>query len=122
MFKFFLNSYRTGILTFCGSEIKVKFDPEGPSGKEGFRLFDDGYFKSRELSSSHPRILEGVIIGKKSWGLWLDQWTDGIVDWTFTKEEILSVFEQKGIEIPESLLRDFDNTVERKKRKRYENL
>lgn len=119
IFLFFLKSYRSGILTFCGSDVTVEFDPEGPNGKEGFRLYDDGFFKNKEIYSSQPRILESVIRGKKSWGLWLDQWTDGIVDWTFTSDEILSTFKEKKIEIPESFLRDFYNTIERKKRKRY---
>jgi hypothetical protein len=46
--------------------------------------------------------------------LWVQEWTDGIVEWTFTKEEILSQFE--GIEIPESFLNDFENVLQRKRR------
>lgn len=46
--------------------------------------------------------------------MWVQEWTDGIVEWTFTKEEILSQFE--GIEIPESFLNDFENVLQRKKR------
>jgi hypothetical protein len=60
--------------------------------------------------------MESVIRGKKAWGLWLDQWTDGIVDWTFTRQEILNIFEEKNIKIPESFLKDFDNRLEKKKR------
>jgi hypothetical protein len=81
-------------------------------------MYDDGQFKQINPISRHNNILKTVIIGKKSWGLWLDQWTDGIVDWTFTKEEILSQFEEKNIKIPESFLKDFENTLERKKIKR----
>lgn len=66
------------------------------------------------MISSQPRIMEAVIIGKKSWGLWLQQWTDGIVDWTYTEEEILNIF--KDIKIPESFLTDFKNVLEKKKR------
>ena len=116
-FSFFLNSYRKGILTFCGSEIEIEFDKSGPDSKEGFRMFDDGQFKNRNPRSRHSNILKCVIIGKKSWGLWLDQWTDGIVDWTFTREEILEIFIEKDIKIPDSFLLDFDNTIDRKKRK-----
>ena len=68
------------------------------------------------MISSQPRIMESVIRGKKAWGLWLDQWTDGIVDWTFTRQEILNIFEEKNIKIPESFLKDFDNRLEKKKR------
>lgn len=46
--------------------------------------------------------------------MWVQEWTDGIVEWTFTKEEILSQFE--GIEIPESFLNDFENVLQRKRR------
>lgn len=115
MFIFFLKSHRNGILTFCGSGVDVKFDINGPSGKEGFRLFEDGYFSRREISSSQPRILECVIRGKKSWGLWLKEWTDGITECLFTREEILSEFKKRGIEVPEPLLKDFDNVLEKKK-------
>jgi len=45
--------------------------------------------------------------------LWVQEWTDGIVDWTFTKEEILSQFD--GIEIPESFMSDFENVLQKKK-------
>ena len=122
MFNFFLKSYRSGILTFCGSNVEVEFEEDGPNGKEGFRLFDDGFFIGKKIYSTHPRILEGAIRGKKSWGLWLDQWTDGISDWSFTKDEILDLFKEKSIEIPESLLKDFNNTLERKKLIRNEKM
>ncbi len=59
--------------------------------------------------------MKGVITGKKSWGLWVDQWSDGIVDWTFTKEEILEEFQKRNIQIPSSLLKDFENRIEKKK-------
>ena len=43
----------------------------------------------------------------------MQEWTDGIVDWTFTKEEILRQFD--GIEIPESFMNDFENVLHKKK-------
>jgi hypothetical protein len=117
-FNFFYKSCREDILSFCGSNVEVDFKIDGPDGKEGFRMYDDGQFKNKIPYSRHPNILKTVIIGKKSWGLWVDQWTDGIIDWTFTKEEIFSEFDKKGIKVPESFEKDFDNTVERKKIKR----
>jgi hypothetical protein len=81
-------------------------------------MYDDGQFKFQNPVSRHSNILKAVIEGKKSWGLWLDQWTDGIVDWSFGEEEILSQFKEKGIVIPESFIRDFQNTLDRKKLKR----
>ena len=87
-------------------------------GKESFRMYDDGQFKFKIPQSKHPNILKGVIIGKKSWGLFLQEWTNGICEWCFTEEEILSQFTENGIKIPESFLLDFRNTLERKKLKR----
>ena len=119
MFTFFFTVNRSGIITFCGSIIEVEFDPNGVSGKECFRLYEDGFYKNgKPIVTRHPNIVKSVLIGKKGWGLWVDQWTEGIVDWTFTKEEILEEFEKLDIEIPESFLKDFNNTIERKKKKR----
>jgi hypothetical protein len=72
-------------------------------------MYDDGHYSKgkNKMISSQPRIMEAVIQGKKSWGLWVQQWTDGIVDWTFTEEEILGQFNKNGINIPESFLNDF---------------
>ena len=66
-------------------------------------------------------ILQSVIIGKKGWGLWVSQWTDGIVDWSFTKEEILKEFELRDIEIPESLMIEWDKLILKRKIIRNEN-
>ena len=119
MFSFFLQSYRSGILDFCGSSVEVKFNPDGDDGKFGFRRFENGEIKIHDLNSRHSNVLRGVIIGKKGWGLWLDQWTDGIVECSFTRNEILKQFNDNGIVIPESLLQDFDNTILKKKLKKY---
>ena len=81
-------------------------------------MYDDGQFKFKNPWSKHPNVLKAIITGKKSWGLWVDQWTDGIVDWCFTKEEILKEFTDRGIKIPESFLKDFENAITRKKVKR----
>jgi hypothetical protein len=110
---------RSGLITFCGSIIEVDFDLNGVSGKECFRLYEDGHYKGgKPIVTRHPNIVKSVLVGKKGWGLWLDQWTDGIVDWTFTKKDILDEFDNLGIEIPESFIKDFNNTIERKKKKR----
>jgi hypothetical protein len=55
-----------------------------------------------------------VIVGKKSWGLWCDQWGDGIAEGTFLKREIIEEFENKGIKIPDSLMKDFEDRIYRK--------
>jgi len=121
MFTFFLKSYRSGLLDFCGSSIDVNFDPNGQDSKVSFKLFENGRMKLDSLSTCHPNTLKGVIIGKKSWGLWLQQWTDGIVEGSFTEKEILNEFKIRGIEIPTPLLIDWDNVIIKKIRKRYEN-
>ena len=60
------------------------------------------------------------MIGKKSWGLHVDMWSDGICEFSFTLEEILEEFSSKNIEIPESFLLDFKNRIDKKKRIRNE--
>lgn len=114
MFTFFLKSYRSGLLDFCGSNIEVSFDPDGQDSKVSFKLFENGIMKLDDLSSIHPNTLKGVIIGKKSFGLWLQQWTDGIVEGSFSEKEILNEFKIRNIEIPKSLLTDWDNVIIKK--------
>jgi len=118
MFDFYLSVYRTDLITFCGVGVEVDFDVNGSDGKFGFREYDNGRFKHRTPVTRHPNILRGVIIGKKGWGLWVEQWSQGIVDWTFTKEEILSEFKKHNIIIPEPLMLEWDKLIERKKIKR----
>jgi len=119
MFKFFLKSYRSGLLTFSGSYIDVRYDSNGTCAKETFRLYEDGFFKNKDtIYTSQPNIVYAVLNGKKSWGLWLQNWTDGISECNFTKDEILDQF--KDIQIPESLLKNFDDILMKKKLIRYE--
>lgn len=118
IFYFFLKSYRSGILTFCGYNVKVNFDISGPDCKFGFRLYENGDINIHELKSKHSNILKSVIIGKKSFGLWINEWSDGIVEGSFTEDEILKLFIDKNIKIPDSLLLDFHNRIDKKKMKR----
>lgn len=126
MFDFYLSVYRSGLITFCGVGVEVDFDVNGSDGKFGFREYDNGRFKLKTPVSRHPNILRGVIIGKKGWGLWVEQWSQGIVDWSFTKEEILKEFSSRNIEIPEPLMLEWDKLLERKRKQRnqtyFENL
>jgi hypothetical protein len=119
IFNFFLNSYRKGLLTFCGSIVVVEFDINESEGKHVFRKYDNGqYPKGTPIISRHNNIVKGVIIGKKSWGLFVNQWSDGIVDGDFRLKEIIQDFEDKGITIPKSLLLDFENRIYQKMRKK----
>lgn len=114
MFTFFLQSNRKGLLTFCGENVDVKFDVNGDDGKITFKKYDNGEFKYTTIISQHPNITKSVIVGKKSWGLWINQWSDGISEGSFTKKEILEEFEKRNIEIPEPLLIDFENKIFKK--------
>lgn len=118
MFDFYLKVYRSGLITFCGVGVDVDFDVDGSDGKFGFREYDNGRFKHKTPVSRHSNILRGVIIGKKGWGLWVEQYSQGIVDWSFTKDELLDEFNKRNIEIPEPLMLEWDKLIERKKRKR----
>jgi len=117
MFTFFLQSYRKGILNFAGSGVETEFDVDGDEGKYCFRKIENGEIKRNStIVTRHPNIVRCVVQGKKSWGLWVDTWSDGICDWSFTKEEILGEFQKRNIQIPEPLLQDFENRIEKKKR------
>jgi len=107
-------------LTFCGQEIIVTFDKQGFSCRETFRRFDDGYYKLLDISSRQNNVVKSVITAKKSWGLHLKMWCEGIAEGTFTKNEILEIFSEKGIIIPEQLLKEFENLVYKKRIEYYE--
>lgn len=93
----------------------MKFDVNGDEGKYCFRKLENGQYKGEIPVTRHPNILRSVMIGKKSWGLHVDMWSDGIVEWTFTLEEILEEFSSRNIEIPEPFLLDFKNRIQKKK-------
>lgn len=120
IFNFFLMSYRCGVLNFCGTSVDVNFDRSGDDAKISFKKFENGVIKL-DLKSRHNNILRAVIIGKKGWGLWLKEWTDGISDFLFTKDEIIKeCFTDFNIKVPESLMLDFDNMVEKKHRIKFD--
>ena len=128
IFNFFLLSYRAGIITFSGSEdFKVIYDPLGPIAKLCFKNFDNGEYtikyengnkSTKPIVTSQPNVLYAVIKGKKSWGLWIKEWASGIGEWCFTEEEILNEFISRNIEIPNSLLKDFQFVISKEKNKR----
>ena len=121
IFNFFLQSYKKGILTFCGINVDVQFDINSYEAKEVFKRYENGLYPITEkIISKHSNIVKGVIIGKKSWGLFLNEWADGIAECSFTKKEILNEFDKLNIKIPKQLLKDFENRIAQKYRKRYE--
>jgi hypothetical protein len=121
MFEFYFKIYRTGLINFCGSNFEVDYEKDGSEAKFAFREYDNGRFKFINPKTKHPNILKAVISGKKGWGLWVKQWTEGIVECSFTKEEILKEFQLKGIEIPESLMLEWDKLIVKMKNIRNEN-
>lgn len=121
MFWFFVASYRTGILSFCGERLDIRLDRNANSAKECFKHFENGKYKmSPFIATKHPNLLRAAITGKKGWGLWVDQWTDGIAEGSFTWQEILGEFTLGNIEIPESLDTEFHNRLHKKRIKRHE--
>ena len=110
-FLFFYKCFRYANLNFAGEAVDVIFDINAPCAKECFRLFDDGYYKNREILSRHSNILKAVIIGKKSWGLHLNMWCEAISEGLFTKNELLKIFTDNNIIIPDSFMIDFDNRI-----------
>jgi hypothetical protein len=51
-------------------------------------------------------------MSKKGWGLWVSQWSEGIVDWTLQKRKY---FDNKGIKIPDPLMLEWDKLIQKKK-------
>ncbi len=75
-------------------------------------MFDNGYYKDgKDIATRHPNIVRAVIIGKKSWGLHVKMWSEGVVEGSFTKHELIEQFTLLGIKIPESLYKDFCNQI-----------
>jgi hypothetical protein len=121
MFFFFFSLNRTRLIDFCGSPTVIIYDKDGPDCKEGFRLYEDGFYRGgKPIVSRHPNILKSVLISKKGWGLWVKEWTDGIVEWSFTEEEIFNEFKKRNINIPDPFLIEFRNLLHKKKTKRNE--
>jgi len=122
-FYFFLKSYRAKILTFSGQNINVVFDAASPDALTCFKNYENGQYKGNdEIKCRQPRLLKGVIVAKKSWGLHLDMWGDGIgFDQVSTKCEIINEFESKYINIPKKFMVEFDNTIEKYRQKRLSN-
>ena len=112
-------------MTFSGTnDFIVEFDINGPDVKECFRLYEDGRYKTTKelpiIKTRHPNLVYGVIKGKKSWGLWVQEWSNGINEWSFKKEEIINEFIGNKIEIPESFMTEFENCIQRGRIKRIE--
>ena len=122
MFNFYFKVYRTGLITFGGVGVDVGFDVDGYDCKFGFKGYENGRFKYENPVTRHPNILKGVITGKKGWGLWVEQWSQGINEFLFTKEEILEEFTSRDIDIPDQIMLEWDKLLERKRQKRIDDM
>ena len=80
-----------------------------------FRKYDNGDYKNNIIiKTRHPNIVKSVLIGKKSWGLHVKMWSEGVSEGSFTKHEILDEFNKVNIIIPEPLLLDLNNQIIKK--------
>lgn len=112
MFNFFLCSCRVGLLTFSGTHNpSIKYNKNSPDGKLTIKKFENGEFKNKTIVTKHPNIVNCVIKGKKSWGLHVKMWSEGICEGSFSPKEILNEFEIRNIKIPDSLYKEFYNQI-----------
>jgi hypothetical protein len=114
-----LRIYRTGIITFGGSVLNIDSDINGVDGKTCIMKYENGELTQKRIVTCHPNIVRGILTVKKGWGLWVNEWSDGIIEGSFTKQEILNDFKIKNIELPESFILEFDNSIKRKIKQKY---
>ena len=117
-FMFFFLLSRTGLIDFCGERVTVHpTNDRRMTSRHCFRLFEDGrYGQGRKIECCQPNILRHVLMGKKGWGLWRTQWSQGIGQRPFRKEEIMEEFEKKNIRIPDCFMVEFDKAIEKNRR------
>ena len=111
MFTFFVKINRNDFLSFCGSDTKIIYDPNGDNAMFVFRKYDNGFYKNKEITTCHPNLLRYAICGKKAWGLWRTLYAEGIAEGSFTKKEILNEFEKRKIKIPDSFLVELEKNI-----------
>lgn len=75
------------------------------------RLENGEYRNGKEIITRHPNIVFGIIKGKKSWGLHVKMWSEGIREGSFTIGELLEDFVKMKVEIPQSYLKEFMNSI-----------
>ena len=111
-FSFYLNCYRKMDLTFSGTENpRIIFDKNGLDCREVFKLYENGIYKNKHIITKHPHMVFSVIKGKKSWGLHIKMWSDGIREGSFRKQEILDDFDNKRVIIPDNFKKEFFNLI-----------
>ena len=88
------------------------------NGLQTVKSYDNGVYSKSDIKTCHPNFVYSVIMGKRGWGLWIKQWSQGIGEGTFTKYEILLEFEKRNIVIPKQLFKDFENNIWRERNKK----
>lgn len=115
-----MQSYKSGLLTFSGINVDIVFDINGPDAKETIFKYENGHYKHSVISTRHPNIVRSVIFGKKSWGLHVKLWSEGISEGTFLASEIIDEFTKLNIIIPDSLRLDLENWISKYRIKYFE--
>lgn len=112
--RFYLHCYRKLKLTFAGIAVPVVQDIHEASAIEVFKAYENG---SKSLITKHSNVLQAIIIGKKSWALHLDMWSNSIAEGTLFKFELLEYFQSCGVIIPAKFMQEFNNAVVIKRNK-----
>lgn len=117
-FLFFFRLSHRGLIEFCGERIVVeKTDDPKMTAKHCFKLFEDGHYgREKVVKCRQPNIMRHVLMGKKGWGLFSGEWSKGVGERLFRKEEILEEFHKRDIVIPKCFMHEFDNRIEKAKR------
>ena len=121
-FKFFFLLSRRGLIDFCGERINILPSSDRTmTSKHCFKLFEDGrYGREKVIECNHPNIMRHVMMGKKGWSLWCNQWSEGVGQGLLRKEEILEIFHEKEVHIPDCFMLQFENTIRKEKLKYYD--
>ena len=112
-FMFFFRLSRRGLISFCGERIVIEStnDPK-LTAKHCFRLFEDGrYTMGRVIQCRQPNILRHVLMGKKGFSLWCNQWAEGVGQGLFSREEILFEFDLRSVVIPECFMIQLEKAI-----------
>lgn len=118
-FKFFFLLSRRGLIDFCGERINILPSSDRTmTSKHCFKLFEDGrYGREKMIECNHPNVMRHVMMGKKGFSLWVNQYSEGIGQGLFRKDDILDEFRKRDIHIPDCFMLQLDNTIWKEKLK-----
>lgn len=115
-FNLYLALNRSGVIMFCGSKTEVTYSKSGPSAKKVFMLYENGNYKNgKPVETKHPNLVKAVLVAKKGWGLWVDEWSSGIAEGLFTKQEIMDFFGNSGVLLSDAFQKELNDSIRRKK-------